>query len=136
MRMLKSIMYEGPCTDHMEWEYRIGSTSDYTFSTIYIGVPHVVGVSNRPIEFKSVRKTRPCLNCLQKLDKFLLARARKIFVSARMPGLSLMAKLGNIREQSRAMVVSGNMPLQVLLTRVRILRERSRHPQRTLKGRK
>ena len=43
-----------------------------------------VGVSNGPIQFESARKFGLCSNCSQKLDECSLARARKVFASARM----------------------------------------------------
>ena len=46
-------------------------------------------VLNGPIQFESARKIWPLLELLAKLDECSLARARKIFASARMLGFSL-----------------------------------------------
>ena len=52
------------------------------------GKSRTLGVSNGPIQFKSARKIRPLLES-QKLGECSLARARKIFATARMLGFSL-----------------------------------------------
>ena len=53
-------------------------------------VKYPQGVSNGPIQFESARKIWPLLELLvRKLDECSLARARKIFASARMLGFSL-----------------------------------------------
>ena len=54
-------MYGGPFADHMEWEYRIVQKEVHLIISLaltanYIGVSHLAGVSNRPMEFKSARK--------------------------------------------------------------------------------
>jgi len=54
-----------------------------------------------PFKFKVLAKFGPCSNCSQKLDECLLARARKIFATARMHGFSLKFPHGK--------TVSGNM---------------------------
>ena len=51
--------------------------------------PRLVGISNGPIQFESARKIWPLDESLAKLDECLLARARKIFASARMLGFWL-----------------------------------------------
>ena len=55
-----------------------------------------------------------CSNCSQKLDECSLARARKIFATARMLEISLKLPYGKtpwetLRKNGRAMNVSGNM---------------------------
>ena len=73
----------------------------------------VLGVSNGPFQFKSARKIWPLLNCWQRLDECSLARARKIFATARMLGFLLklpyMAKMSTLGKNGRAMKASGNM---------------------------
>ena len=48
-----------------------------------------VGVSNGPIQFKGAQKYGLCSNCSQKLHGCSIARARKIFATARMLAFSL-----------------------------------------------
>ena len=50
----------------------------------YSGTPRMV-----PSNLKVLAKFGLCSNCSQKLDECSLARARKIFASARMLGFSL-----------------------------------------------
>ena len=64
-----------------------------------------MGVSNGLIQFKSARKIWPLLELLAKLDECSLARAHKIFATARMPGFALklpyMTKLNTLGKRTR-----------------------------------
>jgi len=51
-----------------------------------------------PSNLKVLPKFGLCLNCSQKLDKCLLARAHKIFATARMLGFSLKFPYGKIEK--------------------------------------
>ena len=66
-----------------------------------------------PFNLKVLAKFGLCSNCSQKLDECSLARARKIFATARMLGFSLkppyMAKMSTLGKNGRAMKASGNM---------------------------
>ena len=78
------------------------------------------GVSNGLTEFKSARKIWPLLELLAKLDEFSLARARKIFATARMLEFSLKFPYGKtywetLRKNARAMNVSGNISFILVL---------------------
>ena len=65
-----------------------------------------------PFNLKVLAKFGLCSNCSQKLDECSLARARKIFTTARTLGFSLklpyMAKLSSLGKYARAMNASGN----------------------------
>jgi len=74
------------------------------------------------LNFKVLANFGLCSNCSQKLDDCSLARARKIFATARMLGFSLKFPYEKtfretLRKNVRAMNVSGNISfILVLLT--------------------
>lgn len=66
----------------LSWKKNSCSEKHFVYTNnfhVSISVWQCLEVSNIPIVFKS---SRLCSNCSQKLDEFLLARARKIFETA------------------------------------------------------
>ena len=72
------------------------------------------------LNLKVLAKFGLCSNCSQKLDEWSLARARKIFATARMLGFSLKFPYGKtywetLRKNARAMNVSGSISWSFIL---------------------